>query len=137
MEKGSFHTSVSTGTPAKTDDAVKNIPLPNQLPKGMDFSEVPQPTLKSSTLESVISQNEDLMARLSMSLRKTNQLEERCAVLEKDNNSYGAKFETLREQVLLLKEKDSISSSRHRELAEEATVSQSQLKRLEKIYAEL
>jgi len=43
---------------------VKNVPLPNQLPKGIDFKELPGAAFKSATLEALISQNEDLMARL-------------------------------------------------------------------------
>src|SRR4051812_42622505 len=102
MEKGSFHTSPElNSSTAITDEMVKKIALPNQLPKGVDFCEIPASAMKSSTLESLISQNEDLMARLSVSLRKSNQFEEKAAVLARENQGFRAKFETLHEQYLV------------------------------------
>lgn len=138
MEKGSFHTSSNPSNPIATmDELVKKIPLPNQLPNGVNFRDIPSSALHSSTLESLISQNEDLMARLSMSLRKANQFEERSAVLEKENSSFRAKFETLREQYMILHEKDRLFSNRSQQLLEENGTVKAHQQKLEKVYSEL
>ena len=61
MEKGSFHTSAGSqlaNSPETTtqvrhlDDVVKRIPLPNQLPKGIDFASIPAPALRSAAIRS-------------------------------------------------------------------------------------
>jgi chromosome segregation ATPase len=137
MEKGSFHTSPEANPTAITDELVKNIPLPNQMPRGVNFRDIPASAMKSSTLESLISQNEDLMARLSVSLRKANQFEEKAAVLEKENQGFRAKFETLHEQFQILHEKDRIFSSRSQQLLEENGEAKEHRHKLEKVYSEL
>jgi hypothetical protein len=133
MEKGSFHPSPTLST----DELVKNVPLPNQLPKGIDFKELPSAAFKSATLEALISQNEDLMARLSVSLRKGSQLEERVGALEQDNAMYRQKHESLREKYLVLQEKDRLAGGRDLNLLAEVGTYKTQFRRLEKIYSEL
>lgn len=140
MEKGSFHSSPGLEQSSPTaiaDEMVKNIPLPNQMPRGVNFRELPPSAMKSSTLETLISQNEDLMARLSVSLRKANQLEEKTAVLERENQSFKAKFEALHEQFMILHEKDRIFSSRSQQLLEENGHVRAHQQKLEKVYSEL
>ncbi len=119
------------------DEMVKNIALPNQLPKGLDFKDIPTTAFKSSTLEALISQNEDLMARLSVSLRKSSQLEERVGVLEQDNSIYKGKLESLREQHMVLQEKDRLARNRDLNLLAEVGTYKTQFRRLEKIYSDL
>jgi len=136
MEKGSFHTSTNHPT-ATLDEVVKNIPLPNQLPNGVNFRDLPPEALKSSTLESLISQNEDLMARLSVALRKANQFEEKMSLLERENLSLRAKFETVQEQYLVLFEKDKIFTNRSQKLMEENGSVRAHQQKLEKVYSEL
>ncbi|NJL24681.1 MAG: hypothetical protein HC902_05610 [Calothrix sp. SM1_5_4] len=130
MEKGSFHTS-------QADERVKTIPLPNQLPKGLDFTEIHPSALKSSALETLISQNEDLMARLSVSLRKTSELEERLSASESENQSLRARFDTLKQQFLVVQEKDRMSSLRATQLQSENLEQKSRAHKLEKLYADL
>jgi chromosome segregation ATPase len=136
MEKGSFHTSVNPVI-QQNDEAVRKIALPNQLPKGIDFSELPVERLKSSTLESLINQNEDLMARLSVSLRRANEFEDRIQSLESENSTLRARFETIKEQYLLVSEKDKISTSRTLQLHEEGVTYKKKSEKLEKAYSDL
>ncbi len=133
MEKGSFHPS----RVEQADELVRRIPLPNQLPKGLDFSDIPATALKSSTLEGLISQNEDLMARLSVTLRKTNQLEETLNAFEKENSTLRHKFETIREQLLIFQEKDQRAGQRVEGLRNENSDLKATLPKLEKLYADL
>lgn len=137
MEKGSFHTSVPSPIVQSLDEAVKKVPLPTQLPKGIDFSELPANALRSSTLESLIDQNEDLMARLTIALRRNNEFEDNISYLEKENASMKQRFETLKEQFLLLQEKDRISTSRNLQLHEEGAEARRRAEKLEKLYTEL
>lgn len=147
MEKGSFHPSPSQNAQAaspqassrvqKAEEMVRKIPLPNQLPHGIDFKDLPPASLKSSTLDSLISQNEDLMARLSVTLRKSNQLEERNALLERENASFNAKLENIREQFMVLQEKDRIATERTQNLRQETSVHKGQAQKLADLYADL
>ncbi len=145
MEKGSFHPSDSqnsqaSGSTARVqefDEVVKRIPLPNQLPKGLDFSSAPEAEIRSATLEGLISQNEDLMARLTVALRRANQLEEKNSVLNRENSLLKNRFNQLEEKTLILVEKDRMASARGQALHEEANVARSAAQRIEKLYASL
>lgn len=138
MEKGSFHTSHPQPVHANTvDDKIKSIPLPSQVPKGLDFNDIPVSALKSSTLESLISQNEDLMARLSVSLRKVNELEEYTAQLEEDRKHIRARFDILKDQILVLQEKDKSATMRGLHQHEENTTLKVHSEKLERHYNDL
>jgi chromosome segregation ATPase len=144
MEKGSFHTSalqvhssVTQTQNQSAEELVKRVPLPNQLPKGLDFTDLPQGSLKSSALESLIGQNEDLMARLSVALRRGGEFEEKIEFLEKENSGLRSRFETLKEQFLLTQEKDKISTTRLNELHDDAVTYKKQSEKLETLYADL
>lgn len=135
MEKGSFHTSPNWVE--AQDERVKKIPLPNQLPGGIDFKDIPPTAIKSSTLEALIHQNEDLMARLTVTLRKNNELEDRVNELEAETKGFRARFETLKEQYLVLQEKDRMSISRALQLAEENGTYKKQVEKLERLYSDI
>lgn len=159
MENGSFHTSDFTPLSAsesqmppdgrlvsrqsaasateKLEELVKSIPLPNQMPQGVNFRDIPAAALKSSTLESLISQNEDLMARLSVSLRKANQFEEKAGMLARENEIIKSKMDTIREQFMVLQEKDRFASARSHQLLEENGTTKEHMQRLEKVYSDL
>ena len=137
MEKGSFHQTQNQTQPPTPDELVQRVPLPNQLPKGMDFSELPLSGLKSSALESLIGQNEDLMARLSVSLRRGSESEDRITEIEKQNSSLHSRFAAIKEQYSILQEKDRISAARFLEVHAESVEYRKQASKLEKLYADL
>lgn len=140
MEKGSFHTSNphrTSTTQADLEERVKSIPLPNQLPKGLDFSDIPPAALKSSTLESLINQNEDLMARLSVALRKNNEMEERVLAHERESQNLRNRFETLKDQYMVIQEKDRMAGARAAELHEQNTTYKQKISKLEKMYTDI
>lgn len=145
MEKGSFHPSAgalpkSSGQTKRVqelEDIVSQIALPNELPKGLDFAPSTTPKFSSSALDTAISQNEDLMARLSVSLRKTTFLEERSASLESENASLMGRLQALEEKMLILQEKDRMNSLRSSGLHEEALTAKTAANRLERLYADL
>lgn len=137
MEKGSFHTSPAPVHASTIDEKIKSIPLPSQVPKGLDFNEIPVAALKSSTLESLISQNEDLMARLSVALRKVNELEEHNTQLEDDRKSLKSRFDILKDQILVLQEKDRSATQRGLHQHEENTILKVHSEKLERHYSDL
>lgn len=88
-------------------DGVRGIPLPDELPMPPDVRHLPKDILKSATVENLLAQNEDLMARLKVSLR-------RLSVLELDNQKLATAADEARrrlsvaeDQSLILREKDS------------------------------
>ncbi len=119
------------------DEKIKSIPLPSQIPKGLDFTDIPVSALKSSTLESLISQNEDLMARLSVALRKVNELEEYTSHLEEERKNIRNRFDILRDQILVLQEKDKSSTQRGLHQHEENTTLKVHSEKLERHYGDL
>ena len=139
MEKGSFHNSAraNLSSTKEADERIKSIPLPNQLPKGMDFSEIPVTAFKSSTLDILISQNEDLMARLSVALRKGSEQEEKISNFERETQTLRTRFETLKEQYLVIQEKDRLASHRTTSLHDENVALRVKISRLEKMYSDI
>lgn len=138
MEKGSYTTPpVPTSFTRELDERVKSIPLPSELPKGIDFKDLPSNAIKSSTLDGLISQNEDLMARLSIALRRINEIEDNTSRFEQENQALRTRVQTLRDQFLIVQEKEKMSSSRASQLHDESTRLREQLEKLEKHYADL
>lgn len=87
---------------------VENIPLPDEMPATFNYAHLPKEILKSSSIESLISQNEDLATRLKVALR-------RLALLENENQKLGDEAQKARlsqtavaDQILIFKEKDNL-----------------------------
>ncbi|MDZ4661421.1 MAG: hypothetical protein SGJ18_07345 [Pseudomonadota bacterium] len=84
---------------------INAIPLPDQLPKKLDVSSLSKEQLESQAIENLLNQNDDLMARLSVNLKRALKLEQ----LNRDglnkNKELVQKMEYLNDQVLILKEK--------------------------------
>ncbi len=85
---------------------VHEIPLPTQIPQPVDLSELPEHVLKSGTIEMLIQQNEDLLARLSVSLRRNSNLESRLQQGEMEMRNLTLENSTLKDQILVFQEKD-------------------------------
>lgn len=135
MENGSFHTSPQSVL--ETDDLVKNVPLPFEMPKGMEFTRAPGERTGSSTLETVIGQNEDLMARLGVALRRSSQLEEKMAHFEKENVMLRHRLDSIKDALLVLQQKDQMSAQRSTTLLDENSELKAQIKKLEGRYTDL
>ncbi|MFM6929573.1 MAG: hypothetical protein ACKOX6_13980 [Bdellovibrio sp.] len=87
---------------------VGQIPLPDELPKRADYSHLPKEILKSSTVENLISQNEDLMARLKVSLRRLSLLENENQRLSEETNKARLAQSSITDQILVWREKDNM-----------------------------
>lgn len=88
--------------------SIGHIALPDELPKRQDLSHLPKEILKSSTVENLISQNEDLMARLKVSLRRLSLLENENQKLADESNKVRLSQSSVTDQILVWKEKDSL-----------------------------
>ena len=79
MKEGSFDSQFQGQIPNLDFSTSTAIKTPDQVPERIDLSQVPSQVLKSNVMESLISQNDDLMARLTVSLRRISLLEEKYA----------------------------------------------------------
>ncbi len=87
-------------------------PLPSEMPRAASLDEVPHYIKISKTVESLIGQNEDLMARLKVNIRQNTLLESQLQDQEQSNRQIKAlnskitsQFEILIEKETLLREK--------------------------------
>ncbi|RME17020.1 MAG: hypothetical protein D6797_03380 [Bdellovibrio sp.] len=83
-----------------------SVPTPNQMPPKISLEGLPKNILRSGAVNILIQQNEDLMARLSVSLRRISLLEEANAKLERENLSLQHKNSNLADRIFLLEEKE-------------------------------
>lgn len=110
---------------------VGHIPLPDELPKRNDLSHLPKEILKSTTVENLISQNEDLMARLKVSLRRLSILENENQKLTDEANKARLSQSSIADQLLVLKEKDGIWKQKIDQLEREKEIQTEKLRALQ------
>ena len=119
------------------ENAVKNFPVPNQLPTIPDLSHLPEDILRSSTVETLIHQNEDLLSRLSISLRRASQWEEKLNQLEKKNRILEHKLGNLDDQLLIYKQKDDVIQGTYQKYETQIADLKKDLRLFETQYTEL
>jgi chromosome segregation ATPase len=88
--------------------AAAPIPLPDELPKRADISHLPKEIQKSSTVENLISQNEDLMARLKVAIRRLSLLETENTRLSEESHKARLSQSSVTDQILVWREKDNM-----------------------------
>lgn len=86
------------------EDEIRKIKTPDQVPDRIDLSQVPQNILRSSVIDSLIQQNEDLMTRLSVTLRRVATLEEKLIDAQAESTQAKTKYENVQDQVFILRE---------------------------------
>ncbi len=82
------------------------VPLPFQIPEPPDLSKVPLSVIHSATVETLISQTEDLSARLKVQIRRNAVLERRAIELEETLKNTDKELQTIKRQQEVLQEKD-------------------------------
>ncbi len=90
--------------------------LPDQLPFPVQRDRMPSELLRSSTIESLISQNEDLMARLKVTLRRLSLLENENQKLNSEASSQKQNAAQAQDRLLVMKEKDNLWKAKIDEL---------------------
>ena len=119
------------------DPEISLVPIPSELPSRPDFTELPSHILRSGAVESLINQNDDLMARLSVALRRCALLEESTQSLEKDRKIWQHQIEVLREKIFLVQEKERLAQGRDKKLEDEILQLRNELKVSETRFVEL
>lgn len=106
----------------QTSKRSEAIPLPDEMPKRNDFSHLPKEILKSSTVENLISQNEDLMARLKVSLRRLSLLENENQRFSEESHKARMSQSSTTDQLLVWKEKDNLWKAKVDQLEKEKAI---------------
>lgn len=113
------------------DQDVSRIPVPSEVPMAVDTSHIPKEILRTGAVESLISQNEDLMARIKVLIRRQSNLETQLADAEKIKQSVGHRFEVINDQLAVYREKDASSAEKIKALQEENQKFKTQVDMLE------
>ncbi len=82
-----------------------NLPVKNEIPKRVVLDHLPAEVMRSEALEALIQQNDDLMARLSVSLRRISGLEDTLNSSKQSNEKIKFQYESLKDQVMILQQK--------------------------------
>lgn len=112
--------------------SISKIALPDELPKLADRNSIPQDILKSTTIENLFSQNEDLMGRLKVTLRRLSGIELENERLAESARKANMSQTLVHDQLLILKEKDGLWKSRSEILNTEKRVLQEKYDAIEK-----
>ena len=112
MEKGSFQAPFSEM--ANLDFSQELPPIPMQDPRPLTG-----PRINSTTVEALLSQNEDLMARLKVTLRRLNTLETENEALQKNESNLETQNVSLTDQLLVWKEKENFWHNKIQKLDDE------------------
>jgi chromosome segregation ATPase len=120
------------------------VPLPLDLPPVPNLSTLPAHILHSGTVETLIGQNEDLMARLKVNIRRNSVLEQQImeqdrlhARLKSEHASLIAQYQVLQEKSELLREKTQTFDVQMEELRDQIEISQIRAESAEERSAEL
>lgn len=113
------------------------VPLPFQIPEPPDLSRVPISVIHSATVETLISQTEDLTARLKVQIRRNAVLERRALELEESSKAIEKELNGLKNQQEILQEKDSSQNEKIRDLQSNTENLKKELELLEIRYTEL
>ncbi|MGZ3796645.1 MAG: hypothetical protein ACXVB1_09775 [Pseudobdellovibrionaceae bacterium] len=97
--------SAPTSSPQR---GIENTPLPDEIPAAFNYAHLPKDILKSSSVESLISQNEDLVARLKVALRRLSLIENENQKLSEESQRARLSQTAVADQVLIFKEKDGL-----------------------------
>lgn len=112
------------------EPTIDSIPLPDQLPEANDYSHLPPEVLHTSTVESLISQNQDLMTRLSVNIRRVADLE--IALRNRDEG-----LRSIAAQKDAIQEEHEIVSEKYRMLKTQTDRTRLEKEALEKNFAEI
>lgn len=109
----------------------EGIPLPDEVPQKNDFSHLPKEILKSTTVENLISQNEDLMARLKVALRRLSLLENENQRVSEEAQKARMFQSSTTDQLLVWKEKDNLWKNKVDQLEKERAIQQEKVRALQ------
>lgn len=112
------------------------IPLPFQVPEPPDLSKIPLSVIHSATVETLISQTEDLSARLKVQIRRNAVMERRAIELEESAKAQEKQLSTIHQQFEILTEKENSHMDKIRALEENVAHQKTEIELLEVRYSE-
>ncbi len=112
------------------------VPLPFQIPEPPDLSKIPLSVIHSATVETLISQTEDLSARLKVQIRRNAVMERRALELEESAKAQEKQFSSLQQQHEILIEKESSHLEKIKTLEEHCSEQKKEIELLEIRYSE-
>ena len=115
---------------------ISKVPIPTHLPARPDPSLLPEKTQRSGAIEALIQQNEDLMARLSVAIRRSALAEDKIGKYESAIQQLKDRNETLADQLLIYKEKDRLQENSWQKYKKEISQHKENISLLELQYAE-
>ncbi len=120
------------------------IPLPLEIPPPPNLSQLPAHILHSGTVETLLGQNEDLMARLKVNIRRNSLLEQQimeqdrqAAEFKRAHSSLIAQFQVLQEKDEMLRERSQTFDIQIEELKDQNLVMQARIDAAEERREEL
>lgn len=122
---------------AEQQDNFVPVPLPTEIPSPPNFSSLPDHILHSGTVETLIGQNEDLMARLKVNLRRNSLLEQQIMEHERLQRDIKSVNDALQAQIQVLIEKDKIWKDKNQRIEENNQNLKAEMRRLENRMARL
>lgn len=112
------------------------VPLPFQVPEPPDLSKIPLSVIHSATVETLISQTEDLSARLKVQIRRNAVMERRALELEESAKAQEKQLSSLQQQHEILMEKESSHLEKIKILEEKSSEQKKEIELLEIRYSE-
>lgn len=106
-------------------------------PQTLEFKTIPRDLRKSGTVEALISQNEDLMARLKVNIRRMTSLEDENRALQQDLKDLNLSYSSVSDQMLVWREKERIWKDRHKQLENEVRVFQERFPEYQRLEAQV
>lgn len=118
MENGSFqHLNLSHLDFSDFEERTpQTSPREHQI---LDFNEIPKDLRKSSTVEALLAQNEDMMARLKITLRSLSKMEDENRAFSEELSETKRAYASVSDQMLIWKEKERLWKDRNLKLEEE------------------
>ena len=125
-------------------ESARAVPLPLDIPPPPNLSSLPAHILHSGTVETLIGQSEDLMARLKVNIRRNSILEQQImeqdrlhARLKSEHASLIAQYQILEEKSEMLREKSHTFDIQTEELREQISIMEARVEAAEERSHEL
>lgn len=103
------------------------VPTPDSIPSGIQRGKIPLELQRSATVEALIAQNEDLMARLKVNLRRLTQSENEIDDLRIENRRLTDTAQALSLESQVFSEKELAWTAQTRRLEEQLSQAQSKI----------
>ena len=113
-------------------EELESVPTPDEIPVPV---QVGKPNHVSETVDEVLTQNTDLMYRLSVALRRNANLETRVSQIEEENNYLKQKTRSMDDELDILRNENNNSSLGLKDVSGKLSESEAKYARLYEVYS--